>query len=213
MALTDDDHSRFLPSSFSLDALDELARLHHETRQTNRLARFLASAVQAAFLFMLMAVLVFVLERGQTMGRNFSWALLILAGVLMLLHRHIRTHAALFSPAPLERVAGELRLVFFYMGVAWGAGAFLVLPADPGVLAVVLFMMLPGVALAFFLPDTAAFTLFLAPAGLVTMGAALVCVFPHRALDISLILILQWGLFSGAFLRNREPHPVALRQG
>ena len=77
---------------------------------------------------MLTAILVFLLERGQAMGRYFSWALLILAGVLMLLHRHIRTHAALFSPAPLERVAG----------------AFLVLPADPSVLAVVLFMMAPA---------------------------------------------------------------------
>jgi hypothetical protein len=74
------------------------------------------------------------------------------------------------------------------------------------------FMALPSISLAFLLPDTAGLTLFLAPAGLMTIGAALVRGFPRAELDMSLILILQWGLFSGAFLRNREPHP-ALRQG
>ena len=54
--------------------------------------------------------------------------------------------------------------------------------------------------------------LFLIPAGLMTMGAATIRIFPHWQLDLSLILLLQWGLFPGAFLRNREPHPDALRQ-
>jgi hypothetical protein len=45
------------------------------------------------------------------------------------------------------------------------------------------------------------------------IGAALIRGFPHAELDMSLILILQWGLFRGALLRNREPHSAALRQG
>jgi hypothetical protein len=212
MALTDDDHSHLLSSSLPLDALDQLARLHRETRETSRLARFLASSVHAAFLFMLASALVLLLGRTETIGRDFSWALMILVGVLALLECYIRTHAALFSGAPSAR-AKELRMVFLYMGFGWGAGAFLVLPADPGTLAVVLFMALPGVALAFLLPDAAAFTFFLVPAGLMVIGAALSRGFPHAELDMSLILILQWGLFSGALLRNREPHSAALRQG
>jgi hypothetical protein len=212
MALTDDDHSRLLSSSLPLDALDQLARLHRETRETSRLARFLASSVHAAFLFMLMSALVLFLGRTETIGRDFSWALMILVGVLALLECYIRTHAALFSGAPSAR-AKELRMVFLYMGFGWGAGAFLVLPADPGTLAVLLFMALPGAALAFLLPDAAGFTFFLVPAGLMVIGAALIRGFPHAELDMSLILILQWGLFSGALLRNREPHSAALRQG
>src|SRR5581483_8538531 len=120
---------------------------------------------------------------------------------------------ALFTDAPLERTAKELRLIFFYLGLAWGAGAFLVLSAAAQPLAVVLFTAVPGLALAFLLADAMGTVLFLIPAGLMTMGGAAIRAFPHLQLDLSLILILQWGLFSGAFLRNREPHPDLLRQG
>jgi len=212
MALTDEDGADFISSSLKLDALDQLARLHRETRQTDRLARFLASSVHAALLFMLSTMLVLLLGRTESLGRDFSWALMILMGVLALLECYVRTHAALFSGAPAAR-AKELRLIFLYMGFAWGAGAFLVLPPDPGTLAVIPFMTLPAMALAFLLPDAMGFTLFLAPAGLMTISAALIRDFPHAELDMSLILILQWGLFSGALLRNREPHSAALGQG
>jgi hypothetical protein len=161
---------------------------------------------------MLMSALVLFLGRTETIGRDFSWALMILVGVLALLECYIRTHAALFSGAPSAR-AKELRMVFLYMGFGWGAGAFLVLPADPGILAVLLFVALPGAALAFLLPDAVGFIFFMVPAGFMVIGAALIRGFPHAGLDMSLILILQWGLFSGALLRNREPYSTALRQG
>ena len=213
MALTDDDYSRVMPSSLPLDALDQLTRLHRETIETSHLARFLASSIHAAFLFMVMAGLVILLEPSQTLGRDFSWALMILAGVLALVHRYIGTHAALFSNTPLARTAKELRVVFFYMGFVWGMGAFLVLPVQAAPLAVVLFAVAPGLALAFVLADAMGPALFLIPAGLMVIGAALIRGFPQWELDASLILILQWGLFRGAFLRNREPHSDALNQG
>ena len=212
MALTDDDHSHFMPSSLPLDALDQLARLHRETLGTSHLARFLASSIHAAVLFMITAALVLLLEPSQTIGRDFSWALMILVGVLALVRRYIGTHAALFSNAPFGRTAKELRLVFFYMGFAWGTGAFLVLPVQAATLAVVLFAVGPSLALAIVLADAMGSALFLIPAGFMTIGATLIRGFPHWELDMSLILILQWGLFRGAFLRNREPHPDALRQ-
>jgi hypothetical protein len=211
MALTDDgllSHSSSLP----LDALDQLVRLHRETRQSDRLARFLAGAVHAAFLFMLMTTLVLVLARNHTIGRDFSWALLILIGVMGFLRCYIRTHAALSHPASFARTANALRLVLLYTGVAWGAGAFLVLPAQLGVPDVLFFMAIPSLALALIVTDAAGFTLFLVPAGLMVIAAALIRAFPHAMLDMSLILILQWGLFTGALLRHREPHPAALPQ-
>ena len=213
MALTDDDYSHFTSPSLPLEALDHLTRLHRETLETNRLAGFLASSIQAAFLFMVMATLVLLLEPGQTLGQGFSWALMILVGVLALVHRYVGTHAALFSNVPLERTAKALRMVLLYIGLAWGAGAFLILPAHTETLAVVLFAAGPGLVLTFILADARGSTLFLIPAGLMAMGAALIRGFPHWQLDMSLILILQWGLFRGAFLRNREPHPDALSRG
>ena len=212
MALTDNGDVRLISSSLTLDALDELARLHHETRQTNREAGFLASSVHAALLFMLSPIPVLLLARTESLGRDVCWTLMSLTGVLALLECHICTQATLSSGTPSAR-AKELRLVFLYMGTVWGAGAFLTLPADAGALSVFLFMALPGTALAFLVPDAPGFTLFLAPAGLMTMGAALIRAFPHAGLDLSLILIVQWGLFSGAFLRHREPHAAALTQG
>lgn len=212
MALTDQDKYHALMASLPLDALDRLALLHRETRQTTHLARFLASSVHAAFLFMLMTVLAFLLARTESIGRDFSWAVLILAGVLAILQCHVRAHAALFSEAPTS-AAKELRVVFLYMGLAWGAGAFLVLPADSGILAVLLFTALPGLTLAFLLADTTSFTLFLVPSGLMVIGAALIRSFPYAMLEMSLILILQWGLFTGAVMRKREPDPTFFPKG
>jgi len=213
MALTDGDKSRLLSSSLPLGALDQLVRLHHETRQTNRLTRFLMAAAHAALLFMAMTILVLFLAQGQSMARDFAWALMVLIGVLALLRCHIRAHAAPFSEQSFIAAAKELRLLFFYMGIAWGAGALLVLPVDVTPWPVVLFVSLPGLMLALFIPDTMGFTCFLLPMGCIVMGTVLLRGFSHAELDISLILILQWGLFAGAFLRNREPHPAPLRQG
>jgi hypothetical protein len=211
MALTDGEE-QLLSSNLPLDALDQLVRLHAESRQTDRMARFLAAAAHAAFLFMTMTVVMLFLE-GASLAQDFVWAGMILIGVLALLRCHIRAHAALFSERPFMAPAKELRLLFFYMGIAWGAGAFLVMPVDAGTGAVVLFMFLPGSILAFLVPDSMGFICFLLPMSITVIGAALLRGFPHAGLDMSLILILQWGLFSGAFLRNREPSPAALNPG
>lgn len=172
MTLTEEDFglSRGLP----LDALDRLVQLHQETCRTNRLARFLGSAVHAAFLFMLMAAATVMLTKGHAIGRNFSWALLILIGVAGLLFCNIRTHAALSAQAPFLRAAKTLRLVFLYMGLAWGTGAFLVLPADAQILPVLFFVAFPSVALAFLVPDAAGFSVFLVPNGLMVIATALI---------------------------------------
>jgi hypothetical protein len=157
---------------------------------------------------MALTVLTLVLADTAPIGRDFSWALLILIGVLALLRCYIRTHAALHAQALLTRAAGELRAVFLYLGVAWGLGAFLVLPGSVGTLPVLFYAAGPMLGLALLLNDTAGLALFLAPAGTMVIGAALIRSWPYGALDTCLILILQWGLFSGAFHRNREPRPA-----
>jgi hypothetical protein len=206
VALTDDDKGFSVLAGPSFAALDQLVRLHQETLQSSRLARFLAASVHAAFLFMAMAVLTLVLADSATIGRDFSWALLILVGVLALLRCYIRTNAALHTQAPPARAARELRAVFLYLGVAWGLGAFLVLPVSVGSLPALLYAAGPMLGVALLLNDMAGLALFLAPAGVMVIGAALIRSWPHGTLDASLILILQWGLFGGALHRNREPH-------
>jgi predicted permease len=212
VALTDDDKSFAGLPGPSFAALDQLVRLHQEALQSSRLARFLAASVHAAFLFMAMAVLTLVLADPAPIGRDFSWALLILIGVLALLRCYIRTNAALDNQASPARAARELRGVFLYLGIAWGLGAFLVLPAHVGSLPALLYAAGPMLGLMLLLNDMAGLALFLASAGMIVIGAALIRSWPHGTLDTSLILILQWGLFSGALHRNREPHPAGFPQ-
>jgi hypothetical protein len=208
VALTDDDKIFAGLPGPSFAALDQLVRLHREALQSSRLARFLAASVHAAFLFMAMAVLTLILAEPAPIGRDFSWALLILVGVLALLRCYIRTNAALDNRAPPARAARELRAVFLYLGIVWGLGAFLVLPANMESLPALFYAAGPMLGLTLLLNDMAGLALFLASAGMMVIGAALIRSWPHGTLDASLILILQWGLFSGALHRNREPHPA-----
>jgi hypothetical protein len=120
VALTKDGdilHSQAKPLPvLPLDALDRLARLHAESSEASRLARLLRNSIHAASLFMLMGSCVLLLG-GGTMARNFLWAVLILAGVVGLVHSHIRTTAAFLDRAPFSVAARNLRATFLYL--AW----------------------------------------------------------------------------------------------
>ncbi len=193
-----------------ISALDQLARVHVETSQASRLFLFLRSSVHVAAVFLLMGSCVLLLGGGATIGRNFSWAALVLIGVTALIHSYIRTNAAAFDRAPASQSARKLRMILFYMGFAWGAGAFLAMPPDLPVLAALLFALLPTLLLAFLLNDTGGLAAFLAPCGVLTIAASFLLSWPHATLDAIVILILQWGLFAGMVMRRRTPLPAGL---
>ena len=193
-----------------LAALDQLTRLHVETGEANRLGKFLRNSVHAASLFMLMGSCVLLLGGGATIGQNFSWAALVLIGVVGLLYIYIRTNAAAFDRAPVSEAARNLRVVLFYLGIAWGAGAFLAVPPDLAVSQVLLFAVLPALLLGLLLNDRAGFAAFQAPAGVLTIAAAFAQSWPHAGLDALFILVLQWGLFIAIALRRRAPLPAGL---
>ena len=213
MALTRDNNTqhpvRPLPV-LPVAALDQLARLHVETSEASRLVKFLRSAVHAASLFMLMGTCVLFLGGGPTIGHNFSWAALVLSGVAALLYSYIRTNAAGFGRAPISQAARNLRVILFYMGVAWGAGAFLAVPPDLPALQTILFAVVPAILMAMLLNDVGGLAAFQIPAGLLTIGAAFARSWPQAGLDTLLILILQWGLFAIIALRRRSPLPAGL---
>ena len=171
---------------------------------------FLRSAVHIASLFMLMGTCVLFLGGGATIGHNFSWAVLILIGVTGLLYSYIRTNAAAFDRAPVSEAARNLRVILFYMGLAWGAGAFLAVPPDLSLLQAVLFAVMPTLLLALVANDTTGLAAFLVPAGALTIGAAFTRTWPDASLDAFLIPALQCGLFVGTILRRRAPLPAGL---
>ena len=52
---------------------------------------------------------------------------------------------------PLDKAASALRRLLFYTGMAWGSGAFLVMPGPPSPLLAVGFAAVPGLALSLLL--------------------------------------------------------------
>jgi hypothetical protein len=194
----------------SAKAFDRLARLHVETSETGRLVVFLRAALNAASLFLLMGTCVLFLGGGATIAHNFAWAALMLIGIAALLYSYIRTNAAVFDRAPITESARNLRLIFLYMGLAWGAGAFLAVPATLSWLTAVLFAVIPTLLLVLLLHDGAAAAAFLVPAGLLTAACAFLHAWPHPMFDTLLILGLQWASFLGIVWRRRTSFPAGL---
>lgn len=191
-------------------ALEQLAHLHRETRQASRIAKFLGSAVHAASAFMLMGSIVLLLSGGQTLGRNFAWAALVLAGVVALVYSFIRSHAAAFARAPASAAVRMLRATLFYVGIAWGMGAFLVLPVHSGAAAVLLFALLPALVLAALLRDPAGLAAFQIPASLLAIAASLAGAWPHAGLAAAVLLVLQGLLLAAAAFSHRTSLPAGL---
>ena len=213
VALTEDDtnlhpHARPLPV-LPLDALDRLARLHAECREASHLAGLLRNAIHAALLFMALGSCVLLLG-GGTIGRNFLWAVSILGGVVGLIYSYIRTNAVAFGRAPFSVAARNLRATFLYLGLSWGMGAFLVLPAAFPAFEAILFAVLPALLLALLLGDAKSLAAFQIPAGLLTIGAAFSLSWPHAALDALAILGLHGGLFAAIAWHRRIPLPAGL---
>ena len=213
MALTNDDnilhpHAKPLPV-LPLDALDRLARLHTESSEAGRLARLLRNSIHAASLFMLMGSCV-LLMGGGTMGRNFLWAVLVLAGVVGLIVSYIRTNAAAFDRAPFSVSARNVRATLLYLGIAWGAGAFLALPPELPALQAILFAVVPALLLALLLNDAKGLAAFQAPAGLMTIGAAFMQSWPDAGPDALAILGANATLFGAIAWRRRNPLPAGL---
>lgn len=193
----------------SAAAFDRLARLHVETSEVSRLVMFLRASLNSASLFMLMGTCVLFLGRAP-MARNFVWAAIMLTGVMGLLYSYIRTNAAVFDRPPVSVSARNLRLIFLYMGVAWGAGAFLAVPATLPSFEAVLFAVIPTLLLALLLHDSRGTLAFLMPAGLLTGACAFLHSWPHPIVDALLILGLQWASFLGIVVRRRTALPAGL---
>ncbi len=214
MALTEDNniigrHAKPLPV-LPIAALDQLARLHVETSEASRLAKLLRNSIHAASLFMLMGACVLFLEGGATIGQNFSWAALVLIGVVGLIHSYIRTNAAAFDRIPVSQAARNLRVTLFYLGIAWGAGAFLAVPPALSALQAILFAVMPALLLTVLLNDATGLAAFQAPAATLTILAAFIQSWPDAGLDALMILAVQCGLYAALALRRRNPLPAGL---
>ena len=199
------------------DALGRLFALHQEAGRNLHLSQFLARSPVACVLLMLIGALALLwagLSGGGTLKADFAWAALVLLGVIAMTRNFIRGHARSLRRVPLEEAAADLRTLLLYLGVAWGTGAFLVMPGLPAPALVFSFAAAPSLALTLVLRDAKGILAFVAPTTLATAGAAVLGVWPLDIWVAAAIIAVGGGLVMRSMLRRaiggeRLPEPIS----
>jgi hypothetical protein len=153
------------------DALARLSRLRDEASRDLHSARFLARAPQACIILLTAGALA-TLSSANGLMAEFTWAVMLLAGILVTISHHIRNCAAAPPQQSWQAEAHRLRGLLLYMGMAWGSGAFLVLPGQPAPILTFVFAIVPAALLALILKDRRATAAFAVPAAVATVIAA-----------------------------------------
>jgi hypothetical protein len=201
----------FRDSRLPHDALDRLSQLHREGVRNLGLSQMLARSPRACVVLMLAGALALLATNssgGGTLKADFAWAALILLGIIAMTGNFIRGYARSLRRVPLEEAASDLRKLFFYTGVVWGAGAFLMMPGLPAPALVFSFAVAPGLALAPVLRDPWGMLAFVAPSGLITAGAALLGAWPLDIWVATAIITADIALIALPMLRRAMRRPL-----
>ena len=153
-------------------ALALLPALHHEAGRDLYLWRQLASTPQFCIALMLESALVLAWVARAGLTAEFAWAAGVFLGIAALARNHIRGFACSPRKMAVTQAVRELRAILFFLGVAWGFGAFLVLPRASTLLLI--FVAAPSLAAAATLKDELSVLVFGMAAALLTAGAVLV---------------------------------------
>jgi hypothetical protein len=209
-----DRNVRALPPA-ALQALGRLTQLHAETSEAASLSRFLHAAVGAGAVLTLMGCLAVTFASGATLQLEFAWSLLVLAGVGAMLRTYIKSVAQSLDRPPLRESAKDLRAVMFYVGFAWGAGAFLLLGNNPIPFTGLCFALLPSILMVPLLKDRRASLAFIAPVTMLTAAAILLQPWSDAAAALVMLLIVQGSIIAGLTLtgkpRSDLPAGLSLR--
>jgi len=128
------------PASTPLGDLARLAALHAEAEETARLANVLGRAPMTAAALVAGAGLTAALSlRTADASATIAWLVLVVIGVGAIARSYAQAIRAPFERAPLRAFAEDFRAIMLYAGFAWGAGAFLALPANAGLTGMFLF--------------------------------------------------------------------------
>lgn len=159
------------------EALARLPLLHREARRNFGDARLLARSPAAAMLLMLMGAATLVtcaaMGDGLAIKPGFAWAVLVLTGIAAMTRNYVRGFARALDRVPLRAAAADLRAILLYTGLAWGMGAYLVMPVVPLAAAALPFAVLPPLLLVLLLRDEGAAVAFTVPTAMLAAGAAL----------------------------------------
>jgi hypothetical protein len=195
--------------------LARLAALHLEAEETARLANLLGRSSSAALFLGLGAGLVLALTMlSAAPEAATAWLILMALGFGVFTRLYLRAIRAPFERAVLVRFATDLTTIETYLGFAWGAGAFLLLPADCGFAAALAYVALPAAGLLGVLRAREPSLAFLVPAGTLSAFAMVLRPLPNGALAAALAVLITGGLALVAlrFDRGQESLPVFAKQ-
>jgi hypothetical protein len=179
-----------------------LAALHREAVETARLANLLGRVPQI-ITGLVVAALVALLVGGASLAREISWSALAVLGIGSLALSYRRAIVAPFERGTLEAFASNLKAILFYAGFAWGAGAFLVLPANASVALTAAFAIVPSALVAMLVREVRIVSFFIAPTCLLTALAVPVRPLPEAFAAAPLILLAWAGLAAAIFAVER----------
>lgn len=165
-----------------------LAELHREAEETARLANLLGRSFHAAVALPLLAAATLT-AGGVGPAESAAWMVFILAGSAAIGFCWRRTIAQPFERVALRSFSQDLSAILVFLGFAWGAGAFLALPADASIGIVVLFAAGAGAVLAVLLRERECVFLFLAPTAALASFACVLRPLGAGALDAAFVLI------------------------
>lgn len=118
--------------------LARLAALHDEAAETAHLANLLGRAPWAAAVLGTATLASVALSTASAWGAVI-WLALIAGGIIAIARIYNRAIKAPFERSMLQGFARDVSASLLYLGFAWGAGLFLVLPANIGIAAAVAF--------------------------------------------------------------------------
>jgi len=185
-------------------AIARLAALHAEAEETARLANLLGRSLYAAIALPAIALSILGFSGGASASRELVWCAFVAAASLAMLRSYARTIDQPFERVALKSFAEDMSPILLFAGFAWGAGAFLALPAGTGISGALLFVAVPAVTIAALLREREAVFLFLAPMAALASFASVLMPFAGGALCAGLILIACAAIAGAAVLADRR---------
>jgi hypothetical protein len=165
-----------------------LAALHREAEETSRLANLLGRSIHVAVALPVFAAATLAFG-GVGLGESIAWIVFVLtaSGAIALSYR--RTIGQPFERTALLSFSRDLSAIMLFAGFAWGAGAFLALPAGASIAVAALFAAGAGAAIALLLRERENAFLFLAPATALTSFACVLRPLDAGALGAAAVLM------------------------
>ena len=165
-----------------------LAALHAEAKETARLANLLGRSIHAAAALVAIDAAALASAAALT-AESMVWSAFVLVGAVAVALAWRRTIKQPFGRAALKSFSQDLDAIMAFAGTAWGAGAFLVLPAGASIATMLLFAAGTCAVIALLLREYESSLHFLAPTAALTSFACVLRPLPGSTLAAVLVLI------------------------